>query len=128
MLHSDQALRFTPGLPPCPGRNTAGLPGNYKSAVLHRRVCALGGMSTFSLKNLTRDSFIVEFEGKEYNVSGERYGDGTWEIFARMVYRLGPGGDWKLLEDESLKAKVVAALREHWHEYQLPWTLLPGKD
>jgi len=81
-------------------------------------------MSSFSLKHLTRDSFIVEFENFEYTVSGERYGDGTWEIFPMMVYRLGTSGKLELLQDESLKARIVAALKEHWHEYDLPWTLV----
>jgi hypothetical protein len=85
-------------------------------------------MSNFSLKHLIRDSFIVEFEGAEYQVDGERYGDRTWEIFPKMVYRREVAGKLKLLADEGLNASIVAALPEHWHEYDLPYALLPQNE
>lgn len=79
-------------------------------------------MGNFSLTHLTRDSFIVEFDGHEYNVSGER-GVDTWDIFPKMVYRRGTNGEWTLLEDEALKAEIVKALQNHWPEYRYPWKL-----
>jgi hypothetical protein len=84
-------------------------------------------MATFSLKNLTRDSFIVEFDGIEYSVNGER-GIDVWDIFPQMVYRLGANAERILLEDESLKAKIVSALQAHWPEYGHPWKLNVVKD
>ncbi|MBT8447879.1 MAG: hypothetical protein KJO38_12060 [Gammaproteobacteria bacterium] len=81
-------------------------------------------MPAFTIKHLTRDSFIVEFDGFEYNVDGERYGDGRWEIFPKMVYQRMPDDTLSLVEDEQLRAAIVAALREHWPEYGYPWTLI----
>ena len=80
-------------------------------------------MPAFSIKTLTRDSFIVEFDGADYKVDGERGGDGTWEIFPDMVYTVAADGTRELVDDARLRNAVVAALREHWHEYDYPWTL-----
>ena len=79
-------------------------------------------MANFSLINLTRDSFIVEYDGIEYSVNGER-GTDVWDIFPEMIYRLGANGERILLEDKSLKAEIVKALQEHWPEYHHPWVL-----
>ena len=85
-------------------------------------------MSGFSLKTLTRDSFVVEYDGKEYRINGERYGDGTWAIFPKMVYRAGAEGSLTLLEDKALKERLVAELRRNWPAYDFPWTLLPDDE
>ena len=81
------------------------------------------GMPAFTLITLTRDSFIVEFGGIEYSVSGERYGDGRWEIFPDMVYERLPDGGARLVSKPRLRAAIVAALRQHWADYDYPWTL-----
>ncbi len=84
-------------------------------------------MGNFSLTYLTRDSFIVEFDGQEYNVNGER-GVDVWDVFPKMVYRRGTNGKWRLLEDEALKAEIVEALQNHWPEYRYHWKLHIVKD
>ena len=85
-------------------------------------------MPDFSLKTLTRDSFIVEYDGCEYKIDGERYGDGTWQIFPKMVYRADADGKRTLLEDVTLKKELVSELRRNWPGYDYPWTLLPDDD
>ena len=85
-------------------------------------------MLTFKLIQLTHGAAIVEHEGKRYNVNGEGYTDGRWEIFPKMVYQPGADGNWELINDEQRKAEIVAALREHWHEYFPPEKLYPNDD
>lgn len=85
-------------------------------------------MPSFTLKKLTRGQAIVEYNGHEYNVNGEGYGDGTWEIFPKMVYQLTGAGEWKFLENDDLKAEIVSALRENWSNYHPAWSLLPEKE
>ena len=80
-------------------------------------------MPKFSLKTLTRDSFIVDYDGVEYSVNGERGGDGTWDVFPKMVYRTVPDGLATLVEDEKLKAAIVAALFANWSQYDFDYTL-----
>ena len=84
-------------------------------------------MSDFSLKTLTRDSFVVEYAGQEYKIDGERYGDGTWAIFPKMVYRSDAAGKLTLVEDEALRTELVSELRRSWPDYDYPWTLLPDE-
>ena len=91
-------------------------------ASLGRSSWKLGAMGKFSLTHLTRDSFIVEFDGQEYNVNGER-GIDVWDIFPKMVYRRRANGKWQLVEDERLKTEIVAALQDHWPEYRYHWKL-----
>ena len=40
-----------------------------------------------------------------------------------MVYRRGADGAWVLMEDDSLKQRIVAALDEHCAGHDYPWTL-----
>jgi hypothetical protein len=84
-------------------------------------------MASFSLITLTRDSFIFEFGGIKYSVNGERGAD-VWDIFPKMIYRLGASGERVLLEDEALSARIVSALQAHWPEYGHPWELNVVKD
>ena len=84
-------------------------------------------MPSFELITLTRDSFVVKFDRREYKIDGERYDDGTWQIFPLMVYRYEDGESRGLVDDDELRAAVVTALLQHWSEYDFPWTLvLPG--
>lgn len=85
-------------------------------------------MSDFSLKTLTRDSFVVEFDGQKYKIDGERYGDGTWAIFPKMVYRADARGNLTLVKDEALRKKLVSELRRNWPSHEFPWTLLQDDD
>ena len=80
-------------------------------------------MSTFSLITLTRDSFIVDYDGIEYSVNGERGGDGTWDVFPQMVYQIVPDSRPRLVEDDALKAAIVAALFANWDQYGYDYTL-----
>lgn len=79
-------------------------------------------MTEFSLTTLTRDSFVVEYDGVEFIVSGER-GAEVWDVFPKMVYRKVPDSRPKLVEDESLKASIVAALIANWDNYGYDYTL-----
>lgn len=85
-------------------------------------------MTAFSLETLTRDSFVVRYDHVEYIVSGERGGDGVWEIFPKMVYRTVPDERPTLLDDEALKASIVSALVRHWPQYGYEYTLKVVED
>ena len=80
-------------------------------------------MAEFNLTTLTRDSFVVEYDGNEFIVSGERGNDGVWDVFPKMVYRKMPENLPTLVEDETLKAEIVAALIANWDKYGYDYTL-----
>lgn len=85
-------------------------------------------MADFSLKTLTRDSFIVDYDHIEYSVNGERGGDGVWDVFPEMVYRIVSDGRPRLVEDKALKAAIVDALFANWDAYDYDYTLNRVED